>query len=382
MQHAAAPEIGAILAQQSATGDVPLWAWVAFLCATVSFLLLDLLVFHREAHRVTTREAAVASAAWIGLGLLFAVVVWAWMGAQATQEYLTGYLIEKSLSVDNLFVFVLIFSYFRVPNKYQHRVLFYGILGAFVFRGLFIALGAALLARFSWVAFLFGGFLIYTAYRLATHEGVEVDPAENPVLNLVRRVIPMTHSFHGQKLFVRGSELTEEEIGHRSSRRAVLATPLFAVLVVIETTDIIFAVDSIPAIFGITRNTFLVFSSNAMALLGLRALYFLLADLVARFRYLDIGLALILGIVGVKLIYEELVHLQDAGRVHLPEWTVVHIPPWAPLVLVAVVLTVATVMSVRHPLPDEEIERRLQQARRSEPPVETSPQEAGTTPGE
>ncbi|HEX2026464.1 MAG TPA: TerC/Alx family metal homeostasis membrane protein [Nitriliruptorales bacterium] len=360
----------ALLAQSTAVStSVGLWWWVAFLAGTFAFLLLDLLVFHRDPHRVDTREATIASAAWVALGLVFAVVVWLTMGGQAVQEYLTGYLIEKSLSVDNLFVFVLIFSYFGVPNEYQHRVLFYGVLGAFVFRGLFIALGAALLAKFSWIAFVFGAFLIYTAHKLATHEGVDVDPAHNPVLNAVRRFIPMTRKLHGQRLFVRGRDLDDTEREQRSSRRALMATPLFAVLVVIETTDIIFAVDSIPAIFGVTRDPFIVFSSNAMALLGLRALYFLLADLVARFRYLDSGLALILGIVGVKLIYEEMVHLADEGAIgFVPDWAIVHVPPWAPLLLVALVLTVAVVLSVRHPLPAEAIETRLAQAGSQQPP--------------
>ncbi len=330
------------------------WVWVAFVAALVVLLLFDLLVFHQEAHRVSTREAAIASAAWIGLGLAFAVVVFFWFGLLETQAYLTGYLIEKSLSVDNLFVFVLIFSYFKIPNKYQHRVLFWGVLGAFVFRGLFIAAGAALLSRFSWIAFVFGAFLVYTAYKLATQEAVEVHPEDNPVLNFIRRFAPMTKDLRGQKLFV-----------HEDGRLKV--TPLFAVLVVIETTDIIFAVDSIPAIFGVTRDPFIVFSSNAFALLGLRALYFLLADLVARFRYLDKGLAVILGIIGVKLIYEEFVHRHAEGSLPwLPEWAIVHIPPWAPLVLVAAVITVAVVLSLRNPRPPEEIEATFAQVEASD----------------
>ncbi len=330
------------------------WVWVLFVAVLVVLLLLDLLVFHQEAHRVSTKEAAIASAAWIGLGLAFAVVMFFWFGLDETQAYLTGYLIEKSLSVDNLFVFVLIFSYFKVPNKYQHRVLFWGILGAFVFRGLFIAAGAALLNRFSWIAFIFGAFLVFTAYKLATQEQIEVHPEDNPVLNFVRRFVPLTKDLRGQKMFVRDDG-------------QVRATPLFAVLVVIETTDIIFAVDSIPAIFGVTRNAFTVFSSNAFALLGLRALYFLLADLVARFRYLDKGLALILGIIGVKLIYEELVHLHAEGSLPLlPEWAIIHIPAWAPLVLVAVVITVAVVASLRHPRTPEEVETAFAQADHSE----------------
>ena len=347
--------------------------WGVFLTVVLVLLLLDLLVFHRDAHAVSTSEAAWASAFWVGLGLAFAPVVWVWLGPEHGTNYLTGYLIEKSLSVDNLFVFVLIFSYFGVPNKYQHRVLFWGIFGAFIFRGIFIALGAALLSRFSWIAFIFGAFLIYTAWQLAHHEGVDVHPEENPVLNWARRLMPITKDFHGQNIFVKASEVDESEIGGgRSPKLGYVATPLFAVLIVIETTDIIFAVDSIPAIFAVTREPFIVFSSNALALLGLRALYFLLADLVARFRYLDVGLAAILGIVGVKLIYEELVHMSDQGTITLPEWAVYHIEPWMPLILVAIILTIAIVASIKNPPEDAELEERLQEAEKAESPTERS----------
>ncbi len=358
--------VDVVLAVQSGTRGagarlmIPPVVWVVFLAVVTAFLLLDLLIFHREAHRVDAREAAWASAFWVGLGLVFAPVVWVWLGPDHGTNYLTGYLIEKSLSVDNLFVFVLIFSYFGVPNRYQHRVLFWGVLGAFVFRGLFIAAGAALLNRFSWVAFLFGGFLIYTAWRLVRHEGVEVDPEHHPVLVRARRWMPITKDFHGQRIFVRSSRIDPSEIGgQRSPKLGYVATPLFAVLIVIETTDILFAVDSIPAIFAVTREPFIVFSSNALALLGLRALYFLLADLVARFRYLDTGLGVILAVVGVKLIYEEIIHLHDRGTVTLPDWAAVHIPPWAPLVVVAVILTVSVVASIRNPPPEDEVEEQL-----------------------
>jgi tellurite resistance protein TerC len=357
MNASAGPSLAALQIQEAAA--IAWYWWAAFLGAVIVLLLLDLLVFHREAHRVTTREASLASAFWVGLGVAFVGVVWAWLGGEAAQNYLTGYLIEKSLSVDNLFVFVVIFNYFNVPNQYQHRVLFYGVLGAFVFRGLFIALGAALLARFSWVAFLFGAFLLYTAVKLAQHEAVDVEPKDNPVLRVVRRFLPVTDRFHGQRLFVR-----------TGAAGRLAATPLFAVLIVIETTDVVFAVDSIPAIFAVTRDPFIVFSSNAMALLGLRALYFLLADLVARFRYLDTALALILGIVGLKLIYEEAVRLHDEGTLaFLPDWAIVHIPSWAPLVLVAVILTAAVVLSIVKPKPDPEVEDRLRRAEEAESPA-------------
>ena len=282
---------------------MPLWGWVAFIGVLVALLIADLKLIHSDAHVVGAREAAFWSAVWISLGLAFTGVVYVLYGdggGTAAIDYLSGFLIEKSLSVDNLFVFVLIFQFFSVPAKYQHRVLFWGIFGAFVFRGIFIALGAVLLSRFSWIAYIFGAFLVFTAYRLATHE-MEVHPENNPVLKALRRFGRVTDEFHGQQLFTR-------------KNGQLWATPLFAVLVVVETTDIIFAVDSIPAIFGVTKDPFLVFSSNAFALLGLRALYFLLADAVRRFEYLDAGVALILGLVGVKLIVEE------AGLVHLPAW--------------------------------------------------------------
>jgi tellurite resistance protein TerC len=313
------------------------YGWAAFLAGFVALLLVDLLVIQREPHKVETREAAVWSAIWIGLGLAFALVVWATLGQPAAQNYVAGYLIEKSLSVDNLFVFVIIFGYFRVPAAYQHRVLFWGILGALVFRGLFIALGVTLLNRFSWIAFLFGFFLVYTAYRLATRGGVEVDPRHNPVLKLLRRYLRVTKRFYGHRLLVR-------------LRGRWTLTPLFAVLVVVETTDVVFAVDSIPAIFGVTRDPFVVFSSNAFALLGLRALYFVLADVMGRFHYLDDGLALILGIIGVKMIYEEIVHLQEIGAIELlPQAWVVEIPSWAPLLLVVLCLGAAIALSLAYP---------------------------------
>lgn len=309
--------------------------WAAFVVAVLVMLAIDLFVAHRKPHKVSSKEAATWSAIWITLGLVFGAAVWLVRGGQAGQEYLTAYLIEKSLSVDNLFVFVLIFSFFRVPAAYQHRVLFYGVLGAFVFRGIFIALGAVLLSKFSWIAFLFGAILIYTAWKVGTHQAGDVHPEDNPVLKFLRRHLPMTPDFHGQKIFL-----------YQGGK--VLLTPLFAVLVVIETTDVLFAVDSIPAAFGVTRDPFLIFTSNAFALLGLRSLYFLLADLVQKFRYLDSALAIILGIVGVKLVYEEFVHMHDQGHAPwLPDALVVHIPPWAPLVLVAVVLIGAIWLSIR-----------------------------------
>ena len=298
--------------------SVDWWVWAAFVAFVLAMLALDLFVLHREAHRVSTKEAAAWSAVWVTLGLVFAAVLWWWQGAAVAGEYLAGYLLEKSLSVDNIFVFVLIFSYFSVPAAFQHRVLVWGVIGALVMRATFIAAGAALLERFSWVIYVFGGFLIFTAFRMARHREVEVHPDRNPVLRLVRKVVPMTSGYDTQQIFVK-----------RGGKR--FATPLFAVLVLIETTDVIFAVDSIPAIFAITTNTFVVFTSNVFAILGLRALYFLLAGMVGRFRYLKVGLAAILGIVGLKMMLSE----------------VYHPPIWLSLGVIAVILAVSVVASLR-----------------------------------
>jgi tellurite resistance protein TerC len=276
------------------------WAWAAVVGFILGVLAFDLLVFHRDPHEVTTREAAMWSAVWIGLGLAFAGVVWLTLGRTAAGEYLGGYLIEKSLSVDNLFVFALLFSYFKVPAAFQHRVLFWGVLGALVSRALFIAGGAALIDNFHWTIFVFGGFLVVTGVKMARRGETTVHPDRNRVLRLLRRATPMTADYAGQRFFVR-------DAGRR------VATPLLAVLVVVETTDILFAVDSIPAIFAVTTNTFLIFTSNAFAILGLRALYFLLAGMIGRFAYLRLGLAAVLVFVGVKML------ISDVYK--LPIWT-------------------------------------------------------------
>ncbi len=297
--------------------DVPLWAWVAVLAVILAMLAVDL-VAHRTAHVVSVREAAAWSAVWVTLGLAFGGVVWWAYGAQAGGEYFAGYLIEKSLAVDNVFVFALIFTYFAVPREYQHRVLFYGVLGALVFRAVFIAGGAVLIERFAWVLYLFGAFLVYTGWKMFVHRNSEMDPSRNPVLKFVRRRVPSTDEYHGQKFWVRQ--------GGRW-----LATPLFAVLVLVETTDIVFAVDSIPAIFAVTQEPFLVFTSNAFAILGLRALYFLLADLIHRFVYLKAGLAAILVFVGVKML------LLDVWKV----------PIWLSLSAIALSITISVALSLR-----------------------------------
>ena len=298
--------------------EVPAWAWAALLGAITFMLIADLLVVHRRPHAVGLREAAVESAVWISIGVAFTAVVAVAFGGGAAGEYITGYLIEKSLSVDNVFVWAVLFSYFAVPREYQFRVLFWGIFGALAMRAVFIFAGVAVLERFEWVLYVFGAFLLVTAVRIARHQETEVHPERNPVLRLVRRVIPSTSEYDGQKMFTR-----------RSGRR--LATPLFIVLVLVETTDVVFAVDSVPAILAVSREPFIVFSSNAFAILGLRALYFLLAGMAGRFRYLNIGLGVILGFVGLKMLVAELYHP----------------PTWLSLAVIAAALTVSVVASLR-----------------------------------
>ena len=298
--------------------DVPLWAWASVLTVILAMLAVDLFA-HRTAHVVSVNEAAVWSAVWVTLGLGFGGVVWRAYGAQAGGEYYAGYLIEKSLAVDNVFVFALIFSYFAVPREYQHRVLFYGVLGALVFRAIFIAGGSVLISSFAWILYLFGAFLVFTGWKMFTHRNVQLDLSRNRVLGWVKKRVPSTEHFHGQRFWVK-------EAG------TWVATPLFFVLVMVETTDIIFAVDSIPAIFAVTQEPFLVFTSNAFAILGLRAMYFLLADLIDRFVYLKAGLAAILVFVGVKML------LLDVYKV----------PIWLSLSAIGLSLLVAIGLSLRH----------------------------------
>ncbi|GII80928.1 tellurium resistance protein TerC [Sphaerisporangium rufum] len=274
---------------------VPWWAWAAVLAVIVIMLVVDLLA-HRGAHVVRVREALVWSMVWVTLGLGFGAVVWGVWGPEAGGEYLAGYLIEKSLAVDNVFVFALLFAYFSVPRELEHRVLFYGVFGALVFRAIFIAAGSVVLDRFHWVLYLFGAFLLYTGVKMARHAAIEVHPDRNPVLRTMRRIVPTTDRYHGSKFWIR-----------QDGRR--VATPLLAVLVAVETTDIVFAVDSIPAIFAVTDQPFLVFTSNAFAILGLRAMYFLLAGAMHRFHYLRYGLAAILVLVGVKMLLADIYHV-------------------------------------------------------------------------
>jgi tellurite resistance protein TerC len=296
----------------------PLWAWVVFSAFILLMLALDLFVFHREAKEVSFREATIFSAFWVGLAVAFGVFVWVWAGPTTGGEYFAGYIIEKALSVDNVFVFALIFAYFAVPPEYQHRVLFWGVVGALVLRLVFILIGAELLERYDWMIYIFGAFLIYTGIRMARHRDHEVHPEKNPVLRLLRRLMPMTPDYRGQRFLVR-------------EKGRLMATPLLAVLIAVETTDVVFAVDSIPAIFAITTNTFVVYTSNAFAILGLRALYFMLAGLIKRFVYLSLGLSIILVFVGVKFMISDIV-----GKV----------PIWVSLPFIATVITVSILASL------------------------------------
>jgi tellurite resistance protein TerC len=279
--------------------SVPAWAWIATLAAILGVLAVDLLA-HRHAHKVTMREALAWSTVWLLLGTAFGAVVWAAWGGQRAGEYFGGYLIEKSLAVDNIFVFALIFTSFAVPQAYQHRVLFYGVLGALVLRAGFIAGGVALLDRFHWVLYLFGAFLLVTAGRMIRTRDREPDPRTSRSMRLVRRVLPAVEDYHGQRFWIR-----------QAGR--LMATPLLVVLVLIEISDVIFAADSIPAVLAITDEPFLVFTSNAFAILGLRSLYFLLADLVDRFAYLKLGLAAVLGFVGLKMLLADLIEIPIAA---------------------------------------------------------------------
>jgi len=268
--------------------DISLWVWVALVAAILAMLLVDL-VMHRDAHEIGLREAATWSAIWVSIGLAVGGAIWWGYGAEFGLQYYAGYVIEKSLAVDNVFVWAVIFSYFAVPKQYQHRVLFYGVVGALVFRAIFIAAGSALIASAAWVLYVFGVFLFLTGIRMLLQRDEHVDMSKSKTLRLFRRFIPTTEEYQGQRFLVRRAGV-------------LLATPLLAVLVVVEVTDIIFAVDSIPAIFAVTQEPFLVFASNAFAILGLRAMYFLLADLMHRFIYLKLGLSFVLVWVGIKMI--------------------------------------------------------------------------------
>ena len=305
-----------------ASFSVPLWAWITLAGVIVAMLIADLLLVHRTAHVITIKEASIESAIWVSIGLLFGVVMLVWQGAQAGGEYYAGFLIEKSLSVDNVFVWAVIFSFFSVPREYQFRVLFWGIFGALVLRAVFIFAGVSLIERFEWILYIFGVFLLYTAVKIARHdETKQVDYNNNIAMRLVRRLVPTTDEYDGQKLFTR-----------RNAKR--VATPLFAVLILIEATDVVFAVDSVPAILAVSREPFIVFAANAFAILGLRSLYFLLGGMQGKFRYLNIGLGVILAFVGIKMLL-------------IGKPFEVHLPTYISLSVIALVLTIAIVASLR-----------------------------------
>jgi tellurite resistance protein TerC len=268
--------------------DVALWVWLALIGVVLGMLLVDL-VMHREAHVIGVREAAVWSAIWVAVAVVVGGLIWWYYGSEFGMQYFAGYVIEKSLAVDNVFVWAMIFSYFAVPREYQHRVLFYGVVGALVFRAIFIAAGSAIIATYAWVLYIFGAFLIFTGLKMLKQRNEHIDPGKSKTLKLFRRFVPTTDDYEGQKFLTRRNGV-------------LMATPLLAVLVLVEVTDIIFAVDSIPAIFAVTQEPFLVFASNALAILGLRAMYFLLADLMHRFVYLKLGLSIVLVWVGIKMI--------------------------------------------------------------------------------
>jgi tellurite resistance protein TerC len=276
--------------------------WIGFNVVVLAILALDLGVLHRRSEKVTLKQAAIWSTIWVVLSLSFAASIYLTMGKQRGLEFLTGYLIEYALSVDNIFVFVLIFTYFNVPEKYQHRVLFWGIIGALVLRGVMIVAGSALVTRFAWTLYIFGAFLVITGIRMALQkDDAAYNPERDPVLRLARKIIPVTRDYHGKKFFVR-----EPQTGGGTR---LAATPLFIVLLIVDTTDVVFATDSIPAIFAVTRDPFIVYTSNICAVLGLRALYFLLAGIVDKFVYLKLGLSLVLVFIGAKMLLEAVFHI-------------------------------------------------------------------------
>lgn len=309
----------------------PVWIWVAFTAFIIAMLVIDLVVHSKSEgtpenpHVPSFRSSVVWSIFWTVLALAFTLVLLPWMGSKHASEYLTGYVIERSLSLDNLFVFTILFSFFAVPIASQRKVLFYGIIGAIILRAIFILVGGTLLETFHWMIYVFGAFLVFTGIRMATHDSEEVDPEKNAVLKLLRRVVPMSDNYDGDKIFTKLD-------GKR------LATPMFAALAMVATFDVIFAIDSIPAIFAVTRDTFIVFAANAFALLGLTSLFFLVAGLLDRFHYLNYGLAFILSFVGAKMLLSEV-------------W---HMPIWLSLVVIVGTLLVAAWASKRWPKEEDD----------------------------
>lgn len=317
--------------------DGTIWLWVGFNLFVLALLAIDLGVFHRKSHAVSLKEAAIWSVVWISLSLLFNLGLYffwdqisfesTYTNSEAALAFFTGYIIEKSLSVDNIFVFVLLFTFFAVPAAYQHRVLFWGIIGALIMRGMLIAVGAALLKEFHWIIYVFGGFLIFTGIRMALHRDEEMHPERNPLIKLLRRVMPVTETYEDDRFFIR-----------RAGK--LMATPLFLVLLIVESTDLVFAVDSIPAIFAVTDNTFIVYTSNVFAILGLRSLYFLLAGVIDKFYYLKHGLSVILVFVGIKMVIADFYKIPTA---------------WS-LGVIAAILTTSVIASMMRAKRMEELE--------------------------
>ena len=300
-----------------------IWWWVGFNALVLALLALDLGVINRKARAISVRQALGWSAVWVSLAVAFGLGIGRTMGRQPMLEFFAGYLVEQALSVDNLFVFILIFGYFKVAPALQHRVLFWGILGALVMRGVMIGTGAALIARFHWIIYVFGAFLVFTGIRMAFGGDGEIEPEANPVIRLVRKIFPITPHFHGEHFFIRESVST-------GTKAQLIATPLFLVLVLVETTDVVFALDSIPAIFAVTRDPFLVYTSNVFAILGLRSMYFVLAGVIGTFHLLRYGLSIVLAFVGAKMLLS----------------TVYPIPIGPSLIIVAAVLLASVLLSL------------------------------------
>jgi len=352
--------------------NVPIWAWAAFGTVVLVMLAVDL-VAHRKQHVIGFREAAVWSAVWVGVSLIFAVVLGLTLGGGAAVDFTTAWLLEKSLSVDNLFVFALIFGYFRVPREYQHRVLFFGVLGALVFRGIFLGLGVTIVSKFAAILFVFGAILLYSAWKLIKDSDDTMDPGKSVAIRLLGKIWPITGEYHGAKFFIK-------EAGKR------WATPLLAVVVAIEAADLVFAVDSVPAVLAVSDDAFIVYPSNAFAILGLRALYFLLAGMLEKFHYLGKALAFILAFIGVKLF------LQAGHKVISP--SIPEIPSLVSLAVIVVALAAAIVFSLGRPRPagDDELDADSPEASRAtdervgspdlEPSVSTSSQPAASRSAE
>ncbi len=301
--------------------------WIAFNAFILLMLALDLGVFQRKTHAVSVKEALIWSAVWIVLAMAFNVFVYYDFGKQKAIEFLTGYILEKSLSVDNIFVFVLLFGYFKVPNEYQHKVLFWGVIGALILRAILIAVGAIMIAKFHWIIYIFGAFLVFTGFKMANQKDEDIHPEDNFLIRFFKKIFPVTHDYHGEKFFVK--------IDNKK-----FATPLFIVLLAIEFTDLVFAFDSIPAIFAVTSDPFIVYTSNIFAILGLRSLYFALAGVIHKFHYLKIGLSMILIFIGMKMLIMDLYKVPTAYS----------------LGVIAVVLTASVILSLLKPKPVEESE--------------------------